>query len=107
MLQTCTRTAVLLLCGYMDTSKAMDSDRQHTCHGVTLCLQGMRMLDNACEISIDRAEQPVEIWKTLEKYALPPSPLTVHRASLPAHLAFASTEAISYHVNAQACNTVS
>ena len=60
------------------------------------------MLDNACEISIDRAEQPVEIWKTLEKYALPPSSLTVHRASLPAHLAFGSTKAIPHQVDTRA-----
>ena len=29
-------------------------------------MQGMRVLDNACEIGIDKAERPMQLWKTLE-----------------------------------------
>ena len=36
--------------------------------GVTYCLlQGMRVLDNACDVSIDSAEEPLALWDILEK----------------------------------------
>ena len=30
-------------------------------------LQGMRVLDNACDVSIDSAEEPLALWDILEK----------------------------------------
>lgn len=30
-------------------------------------MQGMRVLDNACEIGIDKSERPMQLWKTLEQ----------------------------------------
>jgi hypothetical protein len=32
-----------------------------------LTSQGMRVLDNACEIGIDKSERPMQLWKTLEQ----------------------------------------
>ncbi len=34
---------------------------------MTLTMQGMRVLDNACEIGIDKSERPMQLWKTLEQ----------------------------------------
>ena len=35
---------------------------------ITYCLlQGMRVLDNACDVSIDSAEEPLALWEILEK----------------------------------------
>ena len=30
-------------------------------------LQGMRVLDNACDVSIDSAEEPLALWDILEQ----------------------------------------
>lgn len=39
----------------------------HTTRHVPCCMQGMRILDNACDIAIDKADRPLDLWVTLEK----------------------------------------
>ncbi len=36
-----------------------------------LSAEGMQLLDHACDLAMDRADHPLDIWSTVRRYAHP------------------------------------